>query len=323
MSDLPNEIDLLFKNHELVGHFGMSYLDQKLHGILKSDLILIGARSGAGKSTIANQIAYNNAKSGVMVSLFSLENYRNEFELTEIYKECRKLCPYYFDDDIDFREFKSRIKKYPEKIYKNAYANVMENTKNISLIAREPGGFNIGNLQIKFVEHAKAGAQLFIIDHIDYFDMHKPQASENQNISEIMREIRNLQDVYGVPVVLISHLRKGIKETIIPTLEDFMGTSNKVKESTMVILFAPADDDNYDNTSNIKKTYVAIRKERGLGAFNTVCRIGFDLKSKAYEDHFEVLKVNYWGTKVEPIDKTPEEPQIKKPKVKAKIEWSE
>jgi hypothetical protein len=68
---------------------------------------------------------------------------------------------------------------------------------------------------------------------------------------------------------------------------------------------------------------VAIRKERGLGAFNTVCRIGFDLKNKAYEDHFEVLKVNYWGTKVEPIDKTQEEPQIKKPKVKAQIEWSE
>jgi hypothetical protein len=43
------------------------------------------------------------------------------------------------------------------------------------------------------------------------------------------------------------------------------------------------------------------------------------------------LKVNYWGTKVEPIDKTPEEPQIKKPKVKAKndyikkeeIDWTE
>ncbi|NCD17778.1 MAG: hypothetical protein EOL91_10820, partial [Actinobacteria bacterium] len=218
---MPEEIDLLFKNHEKIGQFGMSYLDKKLHGILKSDLILIGARSGAGKSTIANQIAYTNAKNGVIVSLFSLENYRNEFELTEIYKECRRLKPYYFDTDIDFREFKSKLKEYPLNIYKQAYENVMENIKNIRLVVRQQGGFNISNLQEKFIEHAKEHkSQLFIIDHIDYFDLHKPQANENQNISEIMREIRNLQDVYGVPVVLISHLRKGLKETIIPTLED-------------------------------------------------------------------------------------------------------
>lgn len=321
---LPQEIDLLFKNHEKVGTFGMSYLDQKLHGILKSDLILIGARSGAGKSTIANQIAYNNAKNGVIVSLFSLENYRNEFELTEIYKECRRICPYYFHDDIDFREFKSKLKEYPIDVYKQAYRNVMENIKNIRLVAREQGGFNIQNLQVKFIEHAKDHkSQLFIIDHIDYFDLHKPQASENQNISEIMREIRNLQDVYGVPVVLISHLRKGLKETIIPTLEDFMGTSNKVKESTMVILFAPADEDNYDQTSNIKKTYVSIRKERGLGAFNTVCKIGFDIRQKDYEKTFEIMKVNYWGTKVEPLNSTTHSEPKKYKKNDEDIQWQD
>jgi len=41
------------EQNKRVGKFGVSYLDDKLRGILQGDLILIGARSGAGKSSIA------------------------------------------------------------------------------------------------------------------------------------------------------------------------------------------------------------------------------------------------------------------------------
>lgn len=296
----------LFEGNELVGHFGMSYLDNTLHGILKSDLILIGARTGAGKSTIANQIAYHNAQNGIKVSLFSLENYEFEFELTEIYKECHRI---HHSLEIDFREFKARLKSYPDDVLESASAVVQKTKTNINLVSRKPDGFNIEDMSRHFVDHARGGSKMFIIDHIDYFDMHNPKASENQNITEIMREIRKLQDVYHVPVVLISHLKKGLRDTIIPTLEDFMGTSNKVKEASMVILFAPDDDENMDTPGYIKKTWVCIRKERGLGFYNTACSIGFNVRTKSYETEYEGHKVNYWGTKIEGRKKesTPEE----------------
>jgi replicative DNA helicase len=289
------EVKDLFEGNELIGQFGIKYLDDELHGILKSDFILIGARTGAGKSTIANQIAYVNAQNGVKVSLFSLEDYKHDFELTELYKECIRL---FKGIDMDYREFKSGIKRYPDDVMRRAYETVKHNKSKMNVVPRKPGGFNIEDMAKAFVDHARAGSQMFVIDHIDYFDLHNPKESENQNITEIMREIRKLQDVYQVPVILISHLKKGMKETIIPTLEDFMGTSNKVKEATMVILLAP-DDSNQEEIMSVKRTWISIRKERGLGFFNTVCNIGFNFKTKSYEEDYKIFKVNYWGTKVE------------------------
>lgn len=285
----------IFDKHKLVGKFGISYLDNNLHGILQSDLILIGARSGAGKTTISNHIAYHNALNGIKVSLFSLEDFEHEFELTAIYKECCKIYPHGW---IDFRQFKSRIKEFPTHIENEAKEETKRNMSKILLVSRNPSGFNIQNLAEKFVEHARAGAQLVIIDHIDYFDFHNPQVSENQNISEIMRETRKLQDVYNIPVIMISHLKKGLRDTIIPTLEDFMGTSNKVKEATTVILLAPHDVELSNNASNIRHTWICIRKERGMGVFNTACKIGFDLQKKEYQTEYKLHEVNYWGTKI-------------------------
>lgn len=296
-----NEINKLFEGNELVGKFGVSYLDEKLHGILKSDLILIGARTGAGKSTIANQIAYHNAGHGIKISLFSLENYENEFVLTELFKECQRL---YYSPHLDFREFKARLKTFPDEIMGRAFIAVKKDMENIKTVSRKPDGFNIENMKKYFIDHARDGSQMFVIDHIDYFDMHNPKINENQNITEIMREIRKLQDVYQVPVVLISHLKKGLRETIVPTLEDFMGTSNKVKEATTVILFAPDDEENANNLDYIKKTWICIRKERGLGFFNTICNIGFNLRTKSYEDKYMIYKINYWGTKVDGFEKS-------------------
>ncbi len=291
-----SEMNKLFEGNELVGNFGMSYLDNTLHGILKSDLILIGARTGAGKSTIANQIAYHNAQNGIKVSLFSLENYENEFVLMELFRECQRL---YYSPALDFREFKARLKTFPNEIFERAFVIIKKNLENIKIVSRKPDGFNIEDMKKYFIDHARDGSQMFVIDHIDYFDMHNPRLNENQNITEIMREIRKLQDVYQVPVILISHLKKGLRDTVIPTLEDFMGTSNKVKEATTVILFAPDDDEDPGTPGHIKKTWVCIRKDRGLGAYNTACNIGFNLRTKSYETEYEGHRVNYWGTKID------------------------
>ena len=82
-----------------------------------------------------------------------------------------------------------------------------------------------------------------------------------------------------------------------------MGTSNKVKEATTVILFAPDDEENTGELSHIKKTWVCIRKERGLGFFNTACNIGFNIRTKSYEEKYEGHRVNYWGTEIDGTNK--------------------
>ena len=53
---------------------GFSAVDSKIHGLNRSDLILLAARPGVGKSSFAMNIALNVAKqSGTTVAVFSLE----------------------------------------------------------------------------------------------------------------------------------------------------------------------------------------------------------------------------------------------------------
>ena len=58
---------------------GFSAVDQKIHGLNKSDLVLLAARPGVGKSSFALNMALNVAKqSGKTVAIFSLEMSREQ-----------------------------------------------------------------------------------------------------------------------------------------------------------------------------------------------------------------------------------------------------
>ena len=60
------------KNSDILT-YPMQFLNDTLGGIMKSELVVIGADSGCGKTELANHIAFHNAERGKNVYLFSLE----------------------------------------------------------------------------------------------------------------------------------------------------------------------------------------------------------------------------------------------------------
>jgi len=283
--------------------YGINYLDIILKGVFSNELVIIGARSGSGKSTIASNIAKKNSREGKKVVLFSLENDEGSTFLEEVYKHYKALSAI----KLSLREFLKDYSLLDNELLQNSIDRAKETFQNIHLVERKPEGFNIRDMADSMVKLSREyHPDVFIIDHIDYFDMHNPNANENQNISEIMKEIRAIQGVYGIPVILISHLKKGVRDSIVPTLEDFFGTSNKVKEATTVILFAPDDETNSHEPSDIKNTWVCIRKDRFGGYKNTVANIGFDTRINEYRKWYDLYSINYWGDKVEKIEQKEE-----------------
>ena len=83
------DVHKYWERNKKVGVFGVPYLDAELHGIAKTDLVLIGARSGAGKSSLAKIIYNANDKS--KTALFSLENYDGDVEMSLLRQEYAKL----------------------------------------------------------------------------------------------------------------------------------------------------------------------------------------------------------------------------------------
>ena len=80
---LPDVLDRLNEMSEHEDHLpglstGLSAIDQKITGLNKSDLILLAARPGMGKTSLALNVALNVAKGGKTVAVFSLEMSREQ-----------------------------------------------------------------------------------------------------------------------------------------------------------------------------------------------------------------------------------------------------
>lgn len=303
MSDCKRLLDYMQKN-EQIGCFGVSYLDHKLRGILKNDLIVIGARSGAGKSTLSNIIATANARNGTKVALFSLENFPDDNFVEKAFYRYRYLVKDYslslrdfasgnFDKDLD-KLAESQL--YAEKCY-----------ENIKVINRQ-SNFDIEDIKKNIISCSQEGYKLIVLDHLDYVDKFVND-TDYTHINSLMKTIREVQDAFNVAVVAISHLRKNMtmkEPPVIPSIDEFIGSSNKVKEATCVIMFAPDDKGNFEMVANegednIKSTWCCVRKLRMGGIDNKAAKLLFNVKTGVYDDGYKLYSVNYSGTRVEEI----------------------
>lgn len=298
------------RENKIVGKFGISYLDETLCGIMKGDLVLVGARAGAGKSSFANMIARTN-RTNKNIALFSLENFQNDLPMEQAYR-------YYLSHGGKYctmREFASGevLRKYSGNEKEIArllgeaseYAN--KTYSDISVYNRQ-AGFNVEKLVEAMVKEANNGTELFIIDHLTYIDKMYTDESDIEHMTVLMRTIRQIQDEKKVAVVGVAHLRKPLtsKEMpVIPSMDEFMGSSNMVKESTVCILLAPDDDGNKANVERgqetLKRTWCCIRKNRYGGISNKAANLFFDINSGEYRQSYELYSVNYSGTKTESL----------------------
>lgn len=287
-------------DNKRIGYFGNSYLDYKLKGINKGDLILIGSRTGAGKSTIAEFIATYNAHKGVKVTLISLENFEGDNILNKAYYYYKLITG---NSELHIRDFMCGEFDIDEDALAQAENYAKDCYKNINLITRPPQGFTQEDLK-ECLTDAKVNknSELVIIDHLDYFDK-LYRETDNEHITKLMNEIREAQYALKIPIVAISHLRKnGDRECIIPSIDEFIGSSNKAKQATIVIVFAPDDKLNEERAgtwdNKLKSTFCCVRKLRHGGCDNTVGRLEYDTRKGEYSDFWAEHKINYYGTKI-------------------------
>lgn len=288
-----------WQDNKKVGIFGIKYLDDKLGVILQSDLILIGARSGAGKSTLAEMIAINNSKAGFPAFLFSLENYRGDSWATRTYNYYRSITK---DYSLKQRLFACGEFTVNVDALKEAEKKADDDFAGIDIQGRD-SGYSIKRLCNDIIEASKSH-RVIILDHLDYIDKDE-QTDENTHMTELMKAIREVQEKYKVAVVAISHLRKSIgkQPPAVPSIDEFIGSSNKAKQATVVVMVAPDDflnEREYDD--NRKYTYMCIRKCRMGGIDNKVGRLVFDKRINAYEEEYQECIVNYAGDKVEVLN---------------------
>lgn len=301
-------MDTYWERNKIVGHYGIPYLDDEFLGISCSDLVVIGARPGAGKSTLGRILYENNDK--LTTALFSLENFEGDVKSEFIRKEYNRIMK----TDYSTRQWQTGeiqpVRSVIEQIEEKADKEIIES----GVFGRKtPDGkpWTVETLRQEMMRCVTSeGINLIILDHLDYLDRDNPNESDISHVTELMKMIRDVQEAapQGCGVVAFSHLRKPIGRVdnlVVPNENEFIGSSNKVKQATQVVMVAP---DNEQKTLLGYGTWFCIRKNRAGGITNKAAKLFFDPVKAAYSPIYKLYTINYAGTDAKEI--TDPEPAV-------------
>ena len=237
---------------------GFRDLDVALTGLNKSDLILVAARPGMGKTAFALNIALNAAKSsGKDVVVFQLEMSKDQlasrFLASEALLDSHKLKTGSLnqDDWIKIARATSVLAKTHLYVDDNPAITVAE----IKAKCRRLGE-NLGLIVIDYIQRMQSGGK----------------RSENrvQEVAEISRSLKIMAKELNVPVVCLSQLSRAAEQRADkrPMLSD-LRESGAIEQDADIVMFIYRDD-YYDAESDDKNVAEIILAKNRHGATGTV-----------------------------------------------------
>lgn len=269
--------------------FGNPFLDDALDGIGNEDLVIVTAKSGLGKTELATQIAFSNAKLGKRVHMFALEAYPGEIEARI---EFRYLSNAFFTQinykDLPRPDFQKWVKGKQRSILEKFEPEILEEmsrTLSTLKIIYKQEKFGIEEFE-NWINLIAAETDLIILDHLHFMDF--DDDNENKSLKEITKKIRLIQLKINKPVIVVCQLRKTDRSTAgpIPYIEEIHGSSEIVKIATKIVAIAPAFDQPTQDPY-VLPTYFGILKNRTSGGrCRYVGLTGFNLQTNQYNQRY-------------------------------------
>ncbi|MBR6555361.1 MAG: replicative DNA helicase [Clostridia bacterium] len=236
---------------------GFSMLDQYIGGLNKSDLILMAARPGMGKTAIALNMALHAArKSGKTVVIFQLEMSKSQLATRLLSAE----------GFIDSK--KLRMGNLTDEDWQKM-ADATTQLNRLSILIDENSGITVPEMKAKCRRLGK-DLGLIVIDYLQL--MHSPKHSDNrvQEVAEISRSLKIMAKELQVPVLCCSQLSRGpeSRSDKRPMLSD-LRESGSIEQDADIVLFIYRDD-YYNNESEKKNAAELIVAKNRHGETGTV-----------------------------------------------------
>lgn len=266
-----NSIDVVFNEvqerqvaRDGILSFGLKFLDDSMIGILKNDLILVGAGSGGGKTQFCVNVALANVANGKRVHYIALEAEPKEIERRIKYQLFAKA--FFGDPDrppgtISFQNWMLGDFIQSHALYEAQACRDFTKIAETLFTFYKADKFDVDDL-IQTATSCADETDLIILDHVHYMDYE--ENNENRAIKEIAKTARTLALEMGKPIILVSHVRKSDKGNnhFAPGIEEFHGSSDLYKIATKAITLGPG---NVNEKKEIE-TYVRVVKNRFDGS---------------------------------------------------------
>ncbi len=213
---------------------GLSDLDRMITGLNKSDLIILGARPGMGKTSFALNIVRNVAvNSGKTVCFFSLEMSRDQLAQRMISSEAGIKSEKLRTGELDADEW-TRL------------AQAGDNLSKANIYFDETSNITVPEMKAKLRRMKKV--DLVVIDYLGLMKSARNIDNRVQEVSEITRNLKIMAKDLKVPVIACAQLSRGTEtkgKSHKPALSD-LRDSGSIEQDADIVMFLYRDT-YYDN----------------------------------------------------------------------------
>ena len=234
---------------------GFSDLDQLIGGMQRSDMLILGARPGLGKSALAVNLSVNAASGGATIGIFSLEMSGEQLGLrilaSEAMIDSHRLRLGLYSDAEEHRIIQaigelSDLPIYIDDTPFQTMLDIRSNTRRLSL------------------EH---GVDLIVVDYLQLVqgaDRSGRMGNRVHEISEISRSLKGMARDLHIPVVTCSQLSRVVENrpNHRPLLSD-LRDSGSIEQDADIVMFIYRDDF-YHTPDQWEQLYPGTQYPRGI-----------------------------------------------------------
>ncbi len=263
LADAFERIEELHKNKGALRGLktGFRDLDKKTAGFQKGDLIIVGARPAMGKTTFAQNLAYNVASiNNKGVLFFSMEMAKNE------------IVDRMISDIAGVDNWKIRTGNLSDEEFAKI-GDALGEMDEIPIYIDDTSSMTIMELRNK-ARRAKHDhdISLVIVDYLQLIQgSDRYKGNRVQEVTEISRGLKILARELEIPVIALAQLSRGVtgRDDPRPVLSDLRESGSIEQDADLVMFLHRPDyykqnDDNYEPT-NVTELLIAKHRHGAIG----------------------------------------------------------
>lgn len=238
---------------------GYPKLDELILGMQAGQLIILAARPGMGKTSLALNIAYNACSaSGFPVAIFSLEMLASELSMRLLSSKAR----------VDSKRL--RTKNFIDSDLQRIGESISE-LSHLPIHINDDGGSTLLDVQSQARKlKAENGLGLIVIDYLQLMNSHTKNPSREQDIAQISRGLKSMAKELQCPIIGLSQLNRQVESrpNKRPTTAD-LRESGALEQDADIVMFVYRDEVYNPDSTEKGVAEIIVGKNRS-GSIGTV-----------------------------------------------------
>lgn len=220
---------------------GYPSLDEMTGGFGGGQTIIVAARPGVGKSTVALDVARNVSKSQGVAMFFSMEMSKREVTARAISAE----------SGVDLKRIMRGTTTDREK---DTIAQCMPNLEGMKLFIDDSPGMTVNEIQSKARKQHRspAGLSLIVVDYIGLITPTQKYENRQVEVSAYSRALKTLALELDIPIIVVAQLNRDAQESDRAKLSDLRESGALEQDADKVIMIS-RNRDNQDTTVSLAK----------------------------------------------------------------------